>query len=159
MVYGHPPFYGDELENTGRKIVRHKETLQFSDNIVVSDDCKNLIKQLICDPNERIGIDEIMAHPFFRAINWETLRQSEAPFRRDITVTGPADTRYFEIFTDDPTVVSLSGNAASPRNARAVDVFGFTARSPEGIHRGSHASGLDSRYASFEQDDDMANAL
>ncbi len=38
------------------------------------------VHRLCCDQSERHTVDEIKAHPFFRGINWETIRQEKAPF-------------------------------------------------------------------------------
>lgn len=41
------------------------------------------MKRLICDADTRLGkngSDEIKAHPFFKGVDWENLRQSTAPY-------------------------------------------------------------------------------
>lgn len=47
----------------------------------------DLIKRLITDPNERLGINgvaEIKAHPFFVGIDWKNLREKKAPYIPEI---------------------------------------------------------------------------
>jgi protein-serine/threonine kinase len=52
--------------------------------------------RLISAPEERLGrhgADEIKAHPFFAGINWDTIRQVEAPYIPQLTSI--TDTSYF----------------------------------------------------------------
>lgn len=55
----------------------------FSENF--NEDAKDLIKKLlVSEPKDRIGafnLSEIKAHPFFKDINFETIRTSTFPFR------------------------------------------------------------------------------
>lgn len=49
----------------------------------MSPEAADLIKKLlVLDPAQRLGAngaDEIKRHPFFKGINWETLRTQQAP--------------------------------------------------------------------------------
>jgi len=49
----------------------------------MSYEAADLIKQLlVLDPEKRLGandVSEIKQHPFFKGINWETLRKQQAP--------------------------------------------------------------------------------
>ena len=50
----------------------------------------DLIKRLITDPNERLGINgvaEIKAHPFFVGIDWKNLREKKAPYIPEVRKT------------------------------------------------------------------------
>lgn len=47
----------------------------------VSEDAQDLIHRLICVPNGRFGkkgLDEFKNHPWFSAIAWENIRDSES---------------------------------------------------------------------------------
>ena len=50
----------------------------------------------MCESENRLGrngADEIKAHPFFEGVDWDTIREAEAPFIPDLkSIT---DTRYF----------------------------------------------------------------
>jgi protein-serine/threonine kinase len=80
MLYGHPPFCAEEPEETFRKIMNWRQTLQFPPDIDVSDDAKDLIAGLLCDREERLDLPAIKAHPFFASLNWDSLRQQESFF-------------------------------------------------------------------------------
>ncbi|GAM22967.1 hypothetical protein SAMD00019534_061420 [Acytostelium subglobosum LB1] len=51
---------------------------------ILSDDARDLIDKLLAlDPTARLGhngIDEIKSHPFFKGINWDTIRSQQSPF-------------------------------------------------------------------------------
>ncbi|KFA67945.1 hypothetical protein S40285_09606 [Stachybotrys chlorohalonatus IBT 40285] len=75
MLTGLPPFYGQNTNETYRKIL--SEPLHFSD--VVPPAAKDLLTKLLNrDPAERLGANgtaEIKAHPFFHVIDWRKLMQ------------------------------------------------------------------------------------
>lgn len=76
---------------------------------------------LICDSEHRLGhvsADEIKAHPFFRGVEFDTLRKIRAPF--EPRLNSNVDTTYFptdEIDqTDNATVLKLArGGSTEPR--------------------------------------------
>jgi serine/threonine kinase 38 len=50
----------------------------------------DLIKRLITDPNERLGINgvaEIKAHPFFAGVDWKGIRDKQAPFIPEVRIS------------------------------------------------------------------------
>ena len=52
---------------------------------------------MICDADDRLGrhgIDDFKSHPFFRGIEWDTLRLQKPPYIPEFT--SDADTRNFE---------------------------------------------------------------
>jgi len=123
-LMGYPPFYGDEPMQTFRKIVNWRRTLHFPPEIPVSVNAENLIRSLICSVEDRLGFEEIKAHPFFHGIDWENLRSSQAPWVPDIS--GPTCTQNFDDFDDhkgvdhseassqDHTPKESIGNAPAP---------------------------------------------
>ena len=65
MIIGKPPFETSEIKQTYKRIRSIQYT--FPDNVAISDDAKDLIKQiLVLDPLRRPGIDEILNHNFFQ---------------------------------------------------------------------------------------------
>lgn len=134
-LYGYPPFFGDDHAPTGHKIARWREFLSFPrDRQDVSEAAIDLIKRLVCDPGERIGIEEILQHPFFRGIDWSTLRSQPAPFK--IEARDPTDLRYFDLeeLRKQQQRLAQQGGPQPPRimspGANAV-FYGFTSRDRE----------------------------
>ena len=111
MLVGYPPFCSENYTITYNKIVNWRKTLKFPQELHVSPSAEHLIKRLLCDADQRLGLygaDEIKAHPFFRGIDWENLRNEAAPFQPQLkSIT---DTKYFpsDIKIDENPILEQS---------------------------------------------------
>lgn len=132
MLFGETPFYAESLVETYGKIMNHKSSFDFpseDSEFPVSDNAKDLIKKLICAPEDRIGkngLDDFRNHPWFVGIEWETLRNGQAPYVPD--VKSPTDTSNFDV---DDTEVKLLSDAVPPSSNPAfsghhLPFVGFT---------------------------------
>jgi len=96
-LVGWPPFCSETPQETYRKILNFQETLQFPDDIHLSPEAENLIRRLLTHSEHRLGrhggAAEIKNHPFFRGVDWDTIRNVDAPFIPKLkSIT---DTRFF----------------------------------------------------------------
>ncbi|KAH3667745.1 hypothetical protein WICMUC_005277 [Wickerhamomyces mucosus] len=96
-LIGWPPFCSETPQETYRKILNFQETLQFPDDIHLSPEAENLIRRLLTNSEHRLGrhggAQEIKNHPFFRGVDWNTIRKVDAPFIPKLkSIT---DTRFF----------------------------------------------------------------
>lgn len=103
MLCGYPPFCSDTPMETYRKIMNWKETLEFPEDITLSPEALDLLKNLICDAPDRLGsgehgVQRLMAHPWFKGVDWESLRKTPAPIKP--IISAPDDTRNFDEFED-----------------------------------------------------------
>ena len=102
MLVGYPPFYGDDSLITCRKILCHHETLCFPPEANLSHEAVSLIRGLLTDREHRLGrhgAAEIKAHPFFKPVDWGSLRrEGAAPFRPRIS--SQVDTSHFDQFEE-----------------------------------------------------------
>ncbi|XP_021949296.1 rho-associated protein kinase 2 isoform X1 [Folsomia candida] len=84
MLVGDTPFYADSLVGTYGKIMDHKNSLKFPDDVGISNDAKSLICSFLMDRNTRLGrngVEEIKAHRFFIDDQWnfENIRRYGVP--------------------------------------------------------------------------------
>ena len=100
MLVGYAPFCAQDTQEVCFKILNFDKYLQVPSEIILSDEALDLIKKMINDPGKRLGkngSDEIKAHPFFKGIDWENIRDTmKPPFIPEIQ--NDYDTKYFETF-------------------------------------------------------------
>jgi serine/threonine protein kinase len=65
------------------------------------------------------GVEELMAHPWFRGIDWSNLHQSKAPFVP--ALSHPADTKHFEDDIEDEPLPA-PGAAEAAKNGQPAPV-------------------------------------
>ncbi|XDT46866.1 Serine/Threonine protein kinases active-site signature [Nakaseomyces glabratus] len=96
-LIGWPPFCSETPQETYRKIMNFEQTLQFPEDVHISYEAEDLIRRLLTHSNQRLGrqggADEIKSHPFFRGVDWNTIRQVEAPYIPKLSSI--MDTRFF----------------------------------------------------------------
>src|ERR1700676_3443625 len=83
---------------TCRKIVNWKKTLHFPDEAKLTPEARDLIQRMVCDANKRITFEEMKQHPFFKGINWDTIRSTKAPIIPQLQ--SDIDTSHFDKFED-----------------------------------------------------------
>jgi serine/threonine protein kinase len=117
MLAGLPPFYHQNRQVMYRKILRDKLRRHKAMNSESFDLCAGLLNR---EPTQRLGHNggnEIMAHPWFKNIDWEKLFKCEIdpPFKPN--VAGPDDTSNIDKeFTSIPAMVT-----PTPANAHLMD--------------------------------------
>ncbi|CAA3001717.1 serine threonine- kinase tricorner isoform X1 [Olea europaea subsp. europaea] len=131
MLIGYPPFYSDEPVTTCRKIVHWRNHLKFPEDAKLSLEAKDLICQLLCDVEHRLGTGgagQIKAHPWFNDIEWDKLYEMEAAFKP--MVNGELDTQNFTKFDDlNPPTATRSGSGPSRKlhlNSKDISFVGYT---------------------------------
>lgn len=83
-------------------ILIFKERFQFPAQVTdVSESAKDLIRRLICSREHRLGqngIEDFKNHPFFAGIDWDNIRNCDAPYIPE--VSSPTDTSNFDVDDD-----------------------------------------------------------
>ncbi|KNE71327.1 AGC/NDR/NDR protein kinase [Allomyces macrogynus ATCC 38327] len=143
-LVGYPPFCSDTPQETYRKVISWKNWLAIPEDVPLSWEAEDLIKRLLCDAPNRLGRNgahELKQHPYFRGVNFETLRSTRPPFVPELkSIT---DTSYFP--TDELTHISTSVGGSEDQSAEggnaAEGIFkdlafvGFTFRKFETIRQ------------------------
>eukprot|EP00474_Spongospora_subterranea_P004061 CRZ04519.1 hypothetical protein [Spongospora subterranea] len=97
MLSGRIPFDSANRNTLQKKIMNQK--LSFPKHI--TNTAKSILKKLLCrDPSARLGSsgdEQVKTHPFFASIKWGELEKKliTPPFIPDLT--GPTDTRHFDL--------------------------------------------------------------
>jgi serine/threonine kinase 38 len=83
MLVGYPPFFSEDPSITCQKILHWRKTLAIPPESNLSPAAIDLIRKLVTDANERLGVngvEEIKAHPFFAGIDWKRIREKRSPY-------------------------------------------------------------------------------
>lgn len=133
-LVGYPPFYADNPMGTCRKIVDWKNTLIIPNTAKMSDHARHGITSLVTDAKSRLNFEGIVAHPFFKGVDWEGIRNGKACILPN--VKDDADTQNFDQFEDISEVDHLLGNTGVGRNTAVKDkkkseFVGYTFKRPE----------------------------
>jgi len=130
-LVGYPPFYADDPMSTCRKIVAWKKTLVFPDEVEISTIANDLIVKLITDvkgssgKQPRLVFDQLTKHPFFKGIDWDTIRETKALIIPQ--VDGPEDTQNFDDFEEERESDEDDSPKASTTSGKADESFiGYT---------------------------------
>jgi len=102
MLAGYPPFTADTPSETYSMILNYKTELYFPEESDFSREAKDLILRLLTDRENRLGNNgagEIKAHPFFRGIDWNNLRNTKAPMAPHLR--SEIDTSYFDEYKEE----------------------------------------------------------
>ncbi|KIP05792.1 hypothetical protein PHLGIDRAFT_30746 [Phlebiopsis gigantea 11061_1 CR5-6] len=111
-LVGYPPFCSESTQDTYQKILRWNDYLMFPDDVHLSREAEDLIRRLLTSQERRMKVDQIRHHPFFYGVNWNAIRQIEAPFiprLRSITDTSYFPTDELEHVPEEPAGADNSG--------------------------------------------------
>ncbi|OHS95488.1 AGC family protein kinase [Tritrichomonas foetus] len=100
MLFGFPPFQGKSPQETALRILHFKRALRFPSNVSVSPVAIDLIKNLLCEPEERFKFEQIIAHPFFAGFNFQNVEANIPPMVPIIRC--PTDTCHFDDIEPNP---------------------------------------------------------
>jgi serine/threonine protein kinase len=122
MFFGFTPFSGNSKKETALRIINWKKALRIPASHNLPQSALILLKQLLCDKENRIGYEEIVRHPFFAGFDFVNPFGMTTPIKPQ--VTDPLDTSHFESFAD---VKKEELRASSVLNNLASFVFkGYT---------------------------------
>lgn len=158
MLVGDTPFYADSLVGTYSKIMDHKNSLKFPDDIEISQEAKNIICAFLTDREVRLGrngIEEIKKHPFFKNDQWtfSTIRETAAPVVPELS--SDIDTSNFdEIEEDKGEVETVASTKAFVGNQ--LPFVGFTYFKEDQLLNAVNSSAMKNDHAASKTEDNLA---
>ena len=128
MLVGYPPFFSDEPSITCQKIMHWRKTFNIPAEARLSPASTDILKRLICETDNRLGrngVAEIKAHPFFKGVDWEAMRELKAPYIP--TITSEVSNENFDQFDEEDPFHRAIDNKRKGGN-RKVDMnfVGYT---------------------------------
>lgn len=96
MLTGKTPFMDSSPYRLYEKVLTSSPNLSYR---VFDEDSSSLLRGLLAKlPHQRPTQTQILAHPFFRPVNWSTLLSTQPPFVP--VLTDPFDTSCFDVFAE-----------------------------------------------------------
>jgi len=111
-LVGYPPFCSENTHETYKKILDWRNNLIFPDDVHLSRESEEMIRGLLTAQNVRLTVNQIKDHPFFYGVEWDSIRDIDAPFvphLRSITDTSYFPTEDLDNVPDQPVGSDTSG--------------------------------------------------
>lgn len=131
MLLGYPPFCGKTPSITLHNVINFEKTFKIPSDNKLSFEAVDLMKKLITRADKRIGKNgtaELKAHPFFKSINWNNIRNTVAPIIPKLS--NEEDTRNFEKFDMTSKWVPVFYNKSSSQRNEGILFIGYTYKKP-----------------------------
>ena len=124
MMIGYPPFFSESSTETCKKILDWKNTLNIRPEANISKEAEDILRKLINDPESRLGAngaDEIKAHPFFKGIKWNHIKETLIPpFIPELA--NNYDTKYFDEFEEDEPFYPINNTNQKEKKYQKKDM-------------------------------------
>lgn len=121
ILVGELPFYAESLLHTYHRIQNYQKTLEL-DGKGLSEEARDLLKNLLCKPEERFSISQIKTHPFFSDIDFGNLLGSEPLFKPVIC----NDLREYLCEDDEPTTLPTFDQKKTCKWINQLSFVGFS---------------------------------
>jgi len=99
MLIGWPPFCSETPQETYKKVMNWKESLEFPPEVPISEAATATILRFCRDLDSRVkSLEDIKAIPFFKSVDWSHIRERPAAIQVDVKSID--DTSNFDDFPD-----------------------------------------------------------
>jgi len=113
-LIGYAPFYGEKPIETARKIVKFEDHFIFPPEIDLSPAAEDLMNKFVCRAPKRkkfiSDFNNIKRHPFFRSLNWDKIRDTDAAIIPELK--DDVDAAMFDQFEPMPEQTTSSTDQA-----------------------------------------------
>lgn len=111
-LVGYPPFCSENTHETYKKILDWRNHLIFPDDVHLSRESEEMIRGLLTAQDTRLNVNQIKDHSFFYGVEWDSIRDIDAPFvphLRSITDTSYFPTEDLDSVPDQPAGSDTTG--------------------------------------------------
>lgn len=105
-----------------------KKTFSIPAEAKLSPASTDILKRLICDADQRLGrngADEIKAHPFFKSLDWDALREMTPPYIPQI-VSDISNENFDQFEEEDPFHRPLEAKRKNGNRKVDMNFVGYT---------------------------------
>ena len=88
-----------------------------------------MLKRFMCDADDRLGangVDEIKAHPFFRDVIWENLRNHESRYKPENVASEEDCTRFDRFEEEEPWFQAEDNSKRTRKQRKDINFVGYT---------------------------------
>jgi len=117
MLIGYPPFCSETPQETYRKVMNWRETLEFPPEVPISEAATNTILRFCAESDRRVrNLEEIKNLQCMKGIDWEHIR--ERPAAIPVEVKSIDDTSNFDDFPDVDLKIPAPPSKQDPSSSR-----------------------------------------
>jgi len=132
MLIGYPPFCSETPQETYRKVMNWRETLEFPPEMPISELATKTMLRYCTDMNSRVKcLDEIKTMEWFKGVDWDHIR--ERPAAMTVEVKSIDDTSNFDDFPDVDLKISAPSNTETGQPYKDWVFINYTFKRFEGL--------------------------
>jgi len=132
MLIGYPPFCSETPQETYRKVMNWKTTLEFPPEVPISETATKTILRFCDEREERIqSLEDIKSVAWFKGVDWDHIR--ERPAAIPVQVSSIDDTSNFDDFPDVALQIAAPSNNDTGQPYKDWVFINYTFKRFEGL--------------------------
>jgi len=132
MLIGYPPFCSETPQETYRKVMNWKTTLEFPPEVPISETATKTILRFCDEREERIqSLEDIKSVAWFKGVDWDHIR--ERPAAIPVQVRSIDDTSNFDDFPDVALQIAAPSNNDTGQPYKDWVFINYTFKRFEGL--------------------------
>jgi len=132
MLIGYPPFCSETPQETYRKVMSWRETLEFPPEMPISETATKTILRFCNEMDQRIrNLEDIQSLPWFKGVDWSHIR--ERPAAIPVEVKSIDDTSNFDDFPDVDLKIPAPSNNDTGQPYKDWVFINYTFKRFEGL--------------------------
>jgi len=132
MLIGYPPFCSETPQETYRKVMNWRETLEFPPEVPISEPATKTILRFCNEMDHRIrNLEDIQTIPWFKGVDWSHIR--ERPAAIPVEVKSIDDTSNFDDFPEVDLKIPAPSNNDTGQPYKDWVFINYTFKRFEGL--------------------------